>query len=50
MYIDSLTITAVIVFVIAAVMFVKTCFIMSCMVDEDSEAGSDHDVESGNER
>jgi len=50
MYIDSMTITAVIVFVIAAVMFVKTCFIMSCMVDEDNESGSDRDAESGNER
>jgi len=50
MYIDSMTITAVIVFVIAAVMFVKTCFIMSCMVGEDNESGSDRDAESGNER
>ena len=47
MYIDSLTITAVVVFVIAAVMFVKTCFIMSCMADKDNEAGCDRDVESG---
>ena len=47
MYIDSMTITAVVVFVIAAVMFVKTCFIMSCMVDEGNEAGCDSDEESG---
>jgi hypothetical protein len=47
MYIDSMTITAVVVFVIAAVMFVKTCFIMSCMVDGDNEEASDRDAESG---
>jgi hypothetical protein len=50
MYIDSMTITAVVVFVIAAVMFVKTCFIMSCMVGNDKEADVDRDVESGNEQ
>jgi hypothetical protein len=47
MYIDSMTITAVVVFVIAAVMFVKTCFIMSCMVDKDNEVASNRDAESG---
>jgi len=50
MYIDSMTITALVVFVIAAVIFVKTCFIMSCMVDTDNEAGIDHDAESGGEQ
>ena len=50
MYIDSMTITAVVVFVIAAVMFVKTCFIMSCMVDEDSEADCERDAESGGKK
>ena len=50
MYIDSMTIAAFVVFVIAAVMFVKTCFIMSCMVDTDDEAGIDRDAESGGEQ
>ena len=50
MYIDSMTIAAFVVFVIAAVMFVKTCFIMSCMVDADDEAGIDRDAESGGEQ
>ena len=50
MYIDSMTITAFVVFVIAAVMFVKTCFVMSCMVDTDDEKGVDRDAESGGEK
>jgi len=50
MYIDSMTITAFVVFVIGAVMFVKTCFIMSCMVDTDDETAIDRDVESGGEK
>jgi len=50
MYIDSMTITAFVVFVIGAVLFVKTCFIMSCMVDTDNEAGVDRDAESGGEQ
>ena len=50
MYIDSMTITAFVVFVIGVVLFVKTCFIMSCMVDTDNETGIDRDVESGGEQ
>ena len=50
MYIDSMTITAFVVFVIGAVMFVKTCFIMSCMVDAYDETAIDRDVESGGEK
>ena len=50
MYIDSMTITAFVVFVIGAVLFVKTCFIMSCMVDTDNEAVVDRDAESGGEQ
>jgi hypothetical protein len=50
MYIDSLTITAFVVFVIAAVMFVKTCFIMSCMVDKGNEVEIDRDVKPGDEQ
>jgi len=49
-YIDNLTITAFVVFVIAAVLFVKTCFIMSCMVDRGGEADTDHDAEPGDEK
>jgi hypothetical protein len=45
-----MTITAFVVFVIGAVLFVKTCFIMSCMVDTDNEAGVDRDAESGGEQ
>jgi len=50
MYIDNLTITAFVVFVIAAVLFVKTCFIMSCMVNKTNETGVDRDVKPGDER
>lgn len=50
MYIDSVTITALVVFVIAAAIFVKVCFIMSCMVDADDGTADDRDVESGGER
>ena len=50
MYIDSMTITAFVVFVIGAVLFVKTCFVMSCMVDTDDEEGVDRDADSGGEK
>ena len=50
MYIDSMTITAFVVFVIGVVLFVKTCFIMSCMVDTDDKTGIDRDAESGGEQ
>jgi len=50
MYIDNLTITAFVIFVIAAVLFVKACFIMSCMVDETDETGADRDVKSGDKQ
>ena len=48
MYIDNLTIAALVVFVIAMVMFVKTCFIMNCM--RDDKTGSGRDVEPGDEQ
>ena len=50
MYIDNLTITAFVIFVIAAVLFVKACFIMSCMGDKGNEVEVDHDVKPGDEQ
>lgn len=50
MYIDSLTITALVVFVIAMVMFIKKCIINSCIVPRDNKAGIGHDVERGDEQ
>lgn len=38
MYIDSLTITAFIVFVIAMGMFVKKCIIQGCILSADKKA------------
>jgi len=50
MYIDNLTITAFVVFVIGVVLFVKTCFIMSCMSEPDNNRGFKSDVDSGDEK
>ena len=50
MYIDSLTITAFVVFAIAMVMFVKKCFIMNCIVKTDDKTAVDHDVKPGDEQ
>jgi len=50
MYIDSLTITAFVVFVIGVVLFVKTCFIMSCMSEPDNNRAIQSDVDSGDEK
>lgn len=50
MYIDSLTITALVVFVIAAVLFIKTCFIMSCMSEPDNNTGTRSDADAGDEK
>jgi len=50
MYIDSLTITAFVVFVIGVVLFVKTCFIMSCMSEPDNNSGIQSNVDSGDEK
>ena len=49
MHIDSLTITAFVVFVIAMVLFIKTCFIMSCMSEPDNK-GIRSDADSGDEK
>jgi hypothetical protein len=50
MYIDSLTITAFVVFAIAMVMFVKKCIINGCIMSRDNKAGIKRDVESGGEQ
>jgi hypothetical protein len=50
MYIDNMTITAFVVFVIAMVMFVKKCFIMSCIIKTDNETDVDRDVKPGDEQ
>lgn len=49
MYIDSLTITAFVVFAIAMVMFIKKCIINGCVMSRDNKAGVGHDVEPGDE-
>ena len=50
MYIDSLTITAFVVFTIAMVMFIKKCIINSCVMSRGNKAGVGHDVEPGGEQ
>ena len=50
MYIDSLTITAFVVFAIAMVVFVKKCFIMGCIKNTDGETDIDRDVKPGDEQ
>lgn len=47
MYIDSMTITAFVVFVVAMAVFVKQCFINSCIPKGD-KPDVEHDVEPGN--
>ena len=50
MYIDSLTITALVVFAIAMVMFVKKCIINGCIMSRGNETGIKRDVETGGEQ
>jgi len=45
MYIDSLTITAFVVFAIAMVMFIKKCIIDDCIMSPDNKTAIRHDVE-----
>ena len=45
MYIDSLTITAFVVFAIAMVMFIKKCIIDDCIMSPDNKTATRHDVE-----
>ncbi len=46
MYIDSMTITAFVVFAVAMAVFVKQCFVNSCILKDD-RPGIEHDVEPG---
>ena len=50
MNIDSLTITALIVFVIALVMFVKNCLANSCILPSDRKAYSNSAAQPGDEQ
>jgi len=50
MYIESLTITAFVVFAAAMAVFVKKCFIMGCIIKTDDETDSGRDVEPGDEK
>jgi hypothetical protein len=47
MYIDSLTITAIVVFAIAMVLFVRKCFIHSCLMNADEESSEGRDGTPG---
>ena len=49
MYIDSLTITAFVVFAIAMVMFVKKCIIEGCVLSTGNKADIKRDAELGDE-
>ena len=50
MNIDSLTITAFVVFVIALVMFVKNCFMNSCILPSDRKVHNDSAGQFGDEQ
>jgi hypothetical protein len=50
MYIDSLTITAFVVFAIAMVMFVKKCIINGCIIPTGNKADIKRDAEPGGEQ
>jgi len=50
MYIDSLTITAFVVFAIAMVMFIKKCIINGCMMSMGNKTAVSHDEKSGGEQ
>jgi hypothetical protein len=47
MYIDSLTITAFIVFAVAMVMFVKKCIIQGCILSPESKAAIKRHIRRG---
>ena len=47
MYIDSLTITAFVVFAIAMVMFIKKCIINGCMISAGNKTAVGDDVKPG---
>ena len=50
MYIDRLTITAFVVFVIAMVMFIKKCIINSCLISTGDKVDIKRDAEPGDRR
>jgi len=50
MYIESLTITAFVVFAAAMAVFVKKCFIMGCIIKTDGETAIGRDVKPGDEK
>ena len=50
MYIDSLTVSAFIVFAIAMVMFVKKCVIGGCIISADNKTVIPHDDKPGDEQ
>jgi hypothetical protein len=50
MYIDSLTIVAFVVFVVAMGVFVKICLIDSCILLSDRKASDEHAVRPGDEQ
>ncbi len=47
MFIDSLTIAAIVIFVIAIGMFVKNCFVNSCIREADRKDYKDSAVKAG---
>jgi hypothetical protein len=49
MDIDSLTITAFVVFAIAMVMFIKKCIINGCIISTGNKSAIGHDAEPGDE-
>lgn len=47
MYIDSLTIAAIVVFVFAMGMFIKNCLMNSCILEADRKGKKDHTTQAG---
>ena len=47
MYIDSLTIAAIVVFVVAMGLFVKACLIEGCILSADRKAGTRGELQTG---
>ena len=50
MYIDSLTIAAMVVFVFALGMFVKHCLVNSCILSADRKAADESARQAGDEQ
>ena len=47
MYIDSLTIAAIVVFVVAMGLFVKACFINGCILSADKKTDANGEAQAG---